>query len=181
MLSPEEEDLLRRTLVKRQQSLELVVAHSLNGVIGDGGLIPWREPADLQNFKTTTMGGCLLMGRRTWQSIQRALPGRTTLVISTSPLSLPEGVLLADSPLAALQLAPQGARLFAVGGAAIYQAFWPLIERCHITLVKDLPPGDVRFHALSLLAAGDWLLQERRALSETAELFVFQRRPPPDQ
>lgn len=179
MLPEDEATGLRSALENRGQSVEIVVAHALNGVIGAGLEIPWKISADLQHFKQTTMGGYLLMGRRTWQSIGRALPGRTTCVLSGSALDLPPQVLQAANLKQAIGLAEAGARIFAVGGADVYRHCWAIASRCHVSLIKRLVGGDVRFHALALLDGDEWEMEARRELAVDAELFVFRRRHRP--
>ncbi len=104
-----------------------VVAMTPSGTIGLDGDMPWRLPADLRRFKTMTMGGVLVMGRKTYDSIGRPLPGRRTIVVTRNPNWRSHGVECAENPDSALALAA-GFQTFVVGGAEIYRQ---LIPRCH--------------------------------------------------
>lgn len=127
--------------------LTIIAAVAENGVIGRSGDLPWRLPADFRHFKRTTMGHHLLMGRRTWDSIGRALPGRTTIVISRGAPALPEGVLGARSLGEALALAASrgAAEAFVAGGAEIYRRALPRADRLVLTRVAARPEGDTFF------------------------------------
>lgn len=117
---------------------------SLDRVIGRGNQIPWHLPEDFRWFKQTTMGGTLIMGRRTFESIGRSLPGRTTVVLSRSGFAHP-GVRGAGSlaDLAMLELPPPW---FVCGGADIYRQTLPLCRDLYLTLVKrEVPDGDAFF------------------------------------
>lgn len=118
-----------------------VVAATPAGVIGNDGDMPWRLSSDLRRFKNATMGGTLLMGRKTFDSIGRPLPGRQTIVVTRNPNWHHEGVDVAhdiDSALAAIDRA-QG---FVVGGAEIYRLFAPRIDRWMLTRVWSGVAGD---------------------------------------
>lgn len=175
------EDPDRLNAIKRERGLRvsLVLAQSINGVIGADGKLPWHFPEDLQSFKATTLGGTLVMGRRTWESIGRPLPGRTNLVISSrrrEELALPEEVLAAASLAEALEIAPADRVFHVVGGAALFAGYLPAADVCYVTLIKDYYAGDVSFPALYQLDPAAWRIAERRPLSEAAELFVAERR-----
>jgi dihydrofolate reductase len=118
-----------------------VVAMTPSGVIGLEGTMPWRLRQDLQRFKRMTMGGVLVMGRKTFDSIGRPLPGRRTIVVSRQADLSYEGVDVASSPDAALQMGGQGP-VYVVGGAEIYRQ---LIDRCdqiYLTRVLSGVAGD---------------------------------------
>ncbi len=120
-----------------------VVAMTPSGVIGLDGTMPWRLREDLQRFKRMTMGGVLVMGRKTFDSIGRALPGRRTIVVSRQQGLDYEGVELASSPEDALRLGGDAA-IYVVGGAEIYRQ---LIDRCdqvYLTRVLSGVRGDTR-------------------------------------
>ena len=123
-------------------ALSLIVAVSQNGVIGRDGDLPWRLSSDLKRFKKLTMGHCLIMGRVTWESIGRPLPGRQSIVISRQSLSLPEGVHLAPSIEDALKIAAEDDEPFVIGGAQIYALAWPLVSRIYLTEVLADVAGD---------------------------------------
>lgn len=127
--------------------LTLIAAIADNGVIGRGNDIPWRLPDDWRRFKRTTMGHHLVMGRRTWESIGRPLPGRTTVVVSRGEPELPDGVDLAHSLDEALSLARGRGETecFVAGGAEIYRRALPVADRLLLTRVHASPEGDTRF------------------------------------
>jgi|SaaInl6LU_22_DNA_1037377.scaffolds.fasta_scaffold08446_5 dihydrofolate reductase len=124
--------------------IEMIVAVAENGVIGHQGDMPWRLPADLKHFKQITMGLPIIMGRLTWMSLGRALPARLNIVISGQDLSLPEGVVQAKTPQAALALADSD-RVMIIGGGQIYKAFEAQAELIHLTQVHAAPEGDTFF------------------------------------
>ena len=136
--------------------IEMIVAVAENGVIGHQGDMPWRLPADLKHFKQITMGLPIIMGRLTWMSLGRALPGRLNIIISGQDLNLPEGVVQAKTPQAALALADSD-RVMIIGGGQIYKAFEAQAELIHLTQVHAAPEGDTFF-----------ALQNADALRETA-------------
>jgi dihydrofolate reductase len=127
--------------------LIVIAAVARNGVIGNGSQIPWKIPADFARFKRLTMGHTLLMGRKTYASIGRPLPGRRTVIVSRAGFAAPEGVAVAPSVEAALALCrDQGAgTVFSAGGAEIYRACLPLADRLQLTHVEQDFDGDVRF------------------------------------
>lgn len=121
--------------------ISLIAAVAKNGVIGVRGRIPWRLSADLRRFKRLTMGHVLLMGRRTFESIGRPLPGRRTVVLSRSgPVS--QGVETAGDVDAALRLVSGAAEVFVAGGEEIYTLLLPRADRLLITWVDAAPEGD---------------------------------------
>jgi dihydrofolate reductase len=127
--------------------LSLIAAVADNGVIGRGGDLPWRLPADLRRFKELTLGHHLLMGRRTWESIGRPLPGRTTVVLTRGGIELPEGVRAAgslDEATAIAEAAGDG-EAFVAGGAGVYREALPRASRLYLTRVLAPVEGDVRF------------------------------------
>jgi dihydrofolate reductase len=142
--------------------LVLVVAAARNGVIGRDGDLPWRLPSDLAHFKRLTLGGPMIMGRRTWASIGRALPGRTTIVVSRDPDFRAEGAEVVTSLAAAIErgraiAARDGvAQVAVVGGGEIYAQALPLADRIERTEVALAPPldGAVVFPALD---PADWV------------------------
>lgn len=127
--------------------LTLIVARARNGAIGRGNTIPWTSPEDLAFFQRETMGGALIMGRNTWESLpKRPLPRRLNIVVTSRPLT-EEGVHTATLATARDIAAKAGyARVYAIGGAGIYSAFLPLADRLLITEVAlDIPDADTFF------------------------------------
>ena len=124
-----------------------IAAVARNGVIGAGNDIPWRIPADWARFKRLTMGQVLIMGRKTWASIGRALPGRTTFVVTRDTTWRGEGVYAVGSLEEAFDqaagLSPKA--IFVAGGGEIYRAAWDRLTGLEITEVDAEPDGDVTF------------------------------------
>lgn len=132
--------------------LALVAAVGSNGVIGAGDALPFRLPSDLRHFRALTLGKPLLMGRKTFRSIGRPLPGRESIVVTRdSDFRAPAGVHIAHGVEAALDLAQRRAaamsaeEIIVAGGGMLYAALLPLSERLHLTLVDLAPQGDVFF------------------------------------
>jgi dihydrofolate reductase len=126
--------------------MELLVAASENDVIGRGNQLPWRLPADLRRFKALTLGKCVLMGRKTYESIGRALPGRTNLVLSRSPEFAPGDCTVVATLEAARCAAGTAATLMVIGGAEIYRLCLPFASRIHLTLAHTrIEDGDAFF------------------------------------
>lgn len=126
-----------------EQSLTAVVAMTPNGVIGHDGNLPWRLSSDLRRFKRLTMGGVLIMGRRTYDSIGRPLPGRKTIVITRNPTWSADGVQRAGSPEEAVKMAGNS-RAFVVGGAEIYRQLLPQCTDIYLTRVWSEVAGDTK-------------------------------------
>src|SRR5262245_40106604 len=132
-------------------TVTLVAAIARNGVIGAGESIPWRLPGEQRQFKELTLGHVLVMGRRTYDTIGRPLPGRTTVVVTrqpdwTPPTGMPRGLLLAGSVLEALEIGREvDDEVFVVGGAQIYREALPLADAMVLTWVDLEPSGDTHF------------------------------------
>lgn len=124
----------------------LVAALADNGVIGMDGDIPWRIPEDFAHFKRTTLGHTLVMGRATYDSIGRPLPGRTTIVLTRDPDWSAEGVLVAHDLDAALALAEElPGDVMVAGGAQVYAAAMGRADAQVLSLVHQRPEGDTFF------------------------------------
>ena len=147
-------------------TVSIVAAVAANGVIGRDGGIPWRIPGDQQWFKAATTGHVLVMGRRTYDSIGRPLPGRTTIVVTRQPDwqppgGLPEGLLVAGSVGAALGLARQlDEQVFVVGGERVYTGALAVADVLLISWVDATPVGDTYFPAVNW---EDWREVSREA------------------
>lgn len=127
--------------------LTLVVARADNGVIGRDGGLPWHLPADLRHFKRLTVGKPVVMGRRTFESISKPLPGRQNIVLTRSPDWRAEGVTTVPNLAEAVAAAglQQGARpeeIMIIGGAAVYADALPSARRVYLTEVHAAPEGD---------------------------------------
>jgi dihydrofolate reductase len=159
----------------------LIVAMTRRGVIGRGGTLPWKLSADLRRFKSLTMGHCLLMGRKTFESLGRVLPGRTSIVLTRQPdYRPPPGVLVAASLDAALALTNQDAEPFVIGGGEIFQLALPRAERLYVTWVEADVAGDTSFPAWN---PTEWQLreQQRRGADDRNEFdttfCIYERLP----
>ncbi len=132
-----------------EPEIVLVAARAANGVIGHRGRIPWHLPADLRHFKALTWGHPVVMGRRTFESLPRPLPGRLNIVLSRrEALDLPPRVRHAHDPDEALMLATRempGKAVMVIGGEALYRAFLPRARRLELTEVALTPEGDTVF------------------------------------
>ncbi|MBS0504879.1 MAG: dihydrofolate reductase [Proteobacteria bacterium] len=117
-----------------------VIARAQNGVIGKDGALPWRIPADLAHFKTLTTGAPMIMGRKTFESLPKLLPGRRHIVLTRGDWQA-EGAEVAHTVEEALALV-EGPRVSIVGGADIYRLFLPLADRIELTEVHGSPQGD---------------------------------------
>jgi dihydrofolate reductase len=132
----------------------LIAAIAENGVIGRGNGLPWRLKSDLAHFRAVTMGKPVVMGRKTFLSIGRPLPGRTTIVVSRDRAFAARGVAIAPSVDAALTVAKgdalrRGAEcIFVAGGGELYAQTLPLAERLYITYVHRAVDGDAYFPAI---------------------------------
>ncbi|MEZ5580289.1 MAG: type 3 dihydrofolate reductase [Candidatus Competibacteraceae bacterium] len=133
----------------------LIAALARNRVIGRDNRLPWHLPADLRFFKQVTMGKPLLMGRRTWESIGRPLPGRRMIVLSRDPAYHVPGCTVARSLDEALAIAGAATEPMVIGGATLYRQTLPQAERLYLTLVEADVPGDAWFPEWD---ARDWRL-----------------------
>ena len=155
--------------------VSIIAAVSENGVIGDCGRMPWHYPEDLKRFKKITMGHALIMGRKTFDSIGKALPGRRNIVLTRNPaLRFPKDVLHSTSLESALQLCEDSGEkeTFIIGGADLYAQAMPLAQRFYRTSVNRSVEGDTSFPPW---AQQDW---KRVSLELRGELTFerFERR-----
>lgn len=148
-------------------SIVFVAAVARNRVIGRAGELPWQLPGDLRRFRARTMGRPMLMGRKTFQAIGRALPGRETIVMTRDDAwRPPEGVHKVQSLAAALRCLDERAKAMGVdeamvvGGADVYAALLPFATEMHLTEVDLAPDGDALFPALD---ERDWREHSREA------------------
>lgn len=129
--------------------ISIIVAASTNNVIGTRGALPWRLSSDLQRFKTLTMGKPIIMGRLTFESIGRPLPGRKNIVLTRQTDYVPDGCELAVSISAALEAAGDAEEIMIIGGGRIYQEFLPLTHRIYLTRVQAEIDGDAFLPSLN--------------------------------
>lgn len=132
-------------------AVAIIAAVANNGVIGHGDTIPWRLPGDFAHFKRMTLGKPLIMGRKTFESIGRPLPGRTNIVVTRQEGYQPDGVIVISSLEAALDHAQEIAKadraneVMIGGGAEIYRQAMPFADRMYISKVELEPEGDIFF------------------------------------
>jgi dihydrofolate reductase len=150
------------------QAIAAIAAMAANRVIGDGNRLPWRLPEDLARFKRLTMGGTLILGRKTYESIGRPLPGRKTVVVSRQPGYALDGVLVARSIEEALERAGEG-NVWIAGGAEIYRQALDKAERLYLTRIEAEVPGDAFFPEIDE-AVWRKVEEERR---EAGEAFPY--------
>lgn len=150
----------------------LIAAVGSNGVIGRDNDLPWRIREDLQHFKELTLGHTLVMGRKTYDSIGRPLPGRRTVVVTRQPGWAVEGVEVAHSLDDALQFA-DGNNLYVAGGGEVYRQALPHADQLELTEVDQAPEGDVTFPTFD---RSDWKETARDA-REGFAFVTYQRVP----
>lgn len=128
-------------------AIYLVAAVAANGIIGAKGKLPWHLPGELQHFKRLTMGHPVIMGRRTWESLGRPLPGRENIVVTTTPGYEAPGAAVASSLDAALALCVGEPVAFVIGGTRLFEAALPLARGMVLTEIQRDYEGDARFPA----------------------------------
>lgn len=129
-------------------TLSLIVAHANNNVIGYQNQLPWHLPEDLKRFKQLTMGHHIIMGRKTYASLGRLLPGRTSVIVTRDPSFAVEGAKVAHSLPEAIVACADDDEPFLIGGAELYQAGLPYVTRLYITRVDMEVTGDAFFPPL---------------------------------
>lgn len=139
-------------------SLTLIVAMDENRVIGSNNGLPWHLPADLAHFKRTTLGKPIIMGRKTHESIGRALPGRRNIVITRNPDFSAEGCELAANLDDALRLCADADESMLIGGASLYRLALDRVEQMHVTLIHHQFTGDTWFPDINFDA---WRVEKR--------------------
>ncbi len=164
-------------------TVSIIAAVAVNGVIGREGGLPWRLSADLKRFKALTMGHHVVVGRRTWESIGRPLPGRTLVVVSRTLERPVDGVLVAGSFAEALRAARGDTEVFVAGGAEIYRLALPLADRIYLTRVHASVDGDTQFPEMEWAAwrrvgADDQAADERNDHPSTFEVWERRRSVP---
>lgn len=152
--------------------ISIVVAHARNGVIGRDGELPWRLPSDMRRFRELTSGGCVVMGRRTYESLPdgfRPLPGRRNVVLSTDPAYAPDGAEVFGDLDSALAACPGDC--FVIGGEVTYRQALPRADRIYATRVEAEVAGDTFFPALE---AAEWrCVEQSEGIEENDYRFTF--------
>ena len=142
--------------------ISIIVAMAKNRVIGANNAIPWRLPAELRMFKAITMGHHIIMGRNTWESIGRLLPGRTTVIVTRQRDYRVPGAIIADSLTSALAACGNGDEVFVIGGAQLYAAALPIADRLYLTEVDADVAGDTLMPQIEL---AQWRERSSQAFS----------------
>jgi dihydrofolate reductase len=165
----------------------MIAAVASNGVIGSDQSIPWYIPSDFAWFKRTTMGKPLVMGRKQFETVGKPLPGRTNIVVTSRSGYAPDGVVVVDSPEAALDRARAIAdeagvdEVMVIGGGEIYRQLLGYADRLYITHVDIAPEGDVRFPDID---PAEWVVIEEPPIAPDARdeaayrVKVYERRKP---
>jgi len=162
--------------------LSVLAAIGENRVIGRDGELPWRLPDEMKRLKALTMGHCLLMGRKTWESIGRPLPGRTSIVITRNArFEAPGAVVVGDFDAALAEARSRDDdEAFVFGGAAIYALALPRADRLYLTRVRASPAGDAWFPEYdesewSLVSRQDHPADERHEVAFSFEEYERRR------
>ena len=154
-----------------QPAISMIVARSRNHVIGRDNQMPWKISADLQFFKRITMGHPVIMGRKTWESIGRPLPGRRNIIVSRNADYKATGGELVDSLDEALKILSEFERVFVIGGEQLFTQAFPKADRLYITEIDlDIEGGDTFFEVPN---PSDWKEVERTPGSEGDITFSF--------
>jgi len=142
--------------------ISIIVAYAANRVIGRDGKMPWHLSEDLKRFRRLTMGHHIVMGRKTWESIGRLLPGRKHIIVSRKSGYDVPGAKVVDSLEAAIAAAPDDSEIFVIGGGDIYALVLPIADRIYATEIDRKYEGDTHFPELE---EGKW----RETTRETHE------------
>lgn len=126
-------------------NISIIVAIAENNVIGSNNQLIWHIPSDLKRFKSLTMGHHIIMGRKTWESIGRPLPGRQSIVVTRNINFSVDGAKVVHSLSEAIELAKSDSEIFIVGGGELYRQALPLANKLYLTKVHKVFEGDVLF------------------------------------
>jgi len=159
-------------------TLALIVAVAANGVIGRNGTLPWRLPDDLRHFRELTTGHAVIMGRRTWDSLPRALPNRQNIVVSRQADLHADGAIVVPSLDAAIRAVACPSPPFCIGGGELFRAALPLADTAYVTEIARAFEGDATFPALD---SRQWIETSRETRVHAGEdgfeyAFVTYRR-----
>jgi dihydrofolate reductase len=158
-------------------ALALIAAVARNGVIGGGNALPWHLPADLKHFRALTTGHAVIMGRRTWESIGRALPGRQNIVVTRQPGYAADGAVVQSTLDDALRAATLPEPVFCIGGGELYALALPRAATLHLTEIDRDFDGDTRFPEFDRAAWREAAREEHRAPEGFNYAFVtYERR-----
>ncbi len=147
----------------KKQSVAIIVAMAGNRIIGINNTLPWHIPADLQHFKKLTMGHHMIMGRKTFESIGKPLPGRTTVVMTRNHELRISGCIMAHKLEEAIAACADDDQLFIVGGAELYAQALPLADTLYITEIQQAVEGDAYFPVFN---KNEWLEVSREKYNQ---------------
>ncbi len=155
-------------LTPHTSRVSLIVAMAKNRIIGANGAMPWHLPDELKRFKSITMGHHIIMGRKTWESIGRLLPGRTTVIVTRQRNYAVAGAVIAQSLEAAIEACKNDREIFVIGGGELYRQALPIAQRLYLTTVDTAPDGDthmpeIHFAQWREVSAEDHAADERHA------------------
>ncbi|MEN3971910.1 dihydrofolate reductase [Sphingomicrobium sp. XHP0235] len=139
--------------------VSMIVARARNGVIGKDGDLPWHLPADLKRFKTLTMGSCMIMGRKTFDSLPGRLPGRTHIVLTRTPKRSDDAAVTMVASVEEALAAARGRDIWVIGGAEIFRLFMPQASRIELTEIHADIEGDTTMD--DPRAAAGWTVVEQ--------------------
>ena len=160
-----------------QPRISIIAAVARNRVIGRDNRLPWHLPQDLKRFRALTMGHHVIMGRKTWESIGRILPGRSMVVVSRDRAYGAAGCLVASSLEQAIRLCGADPEVFIIGGAEIYRQALPMADRMYLTRIEQDVAGDTYFPDFD---AEEWTESSRETVAGAgmpAAFLVLDRRP----
>jgi dihydrofolate reductase len=156
-------------------TITLIVAVADTGVIGRNNTLPWHLPEDLKRFKQLTMGKPIVMGRKTFESIGKPLPGRQNIVLTREPNYRRDGITVVHDAAAVLQAAGGAREIMIIGGSDLFRLFLPHASRIHLTRVHGDIEGDVMWPALddtwSVTERETYAADERHAHAMTFEVW----------
>jgi dihydrofolate reductase len=155
-------------------TLSIIVAFDQNRLIGHSNQLPWHLPADLKHFKNITMGHFMIMGRKTFDSIGKPLPGRTSVIITRQKDYIQEGCVVVNSMNDALKACEGQSEAFIIGGAQIFECAMPLASKLYITQIHHHFEGDTWFPEIS---SNEWELtseEHHQADEKNAWPYSFQ-------
>ena len=151
--------------------ISLIVAHDPNRVIGSNNKMPWHIPGDLAYFKEKTMNKAMVMGRKTYESIGRVLPGRMNIIVTRNPSYKVEGAEVVSTIDEAMELAKSyHEEVMVIGGEQIFRAVMDQADRLYITYIKDVFEGDTFFPSYS---EDDWILIDKTEEMQTSEGVTY--------
>lgn len=151
--------------------ISLIVAHDKKRVIGYNKGMPWHLPGDLQYFKEVTMGKPMIMGRKTFESIGRPLPGRRNIVITRNSDYTADGIEVVSSLDEALEIAGEAEETMIIGGEQIFRLSLPFADRLYVTYINHEFPGDTYFPSYD---ENEWELVSQQDPISTPEGYTFQ-------